>query len=356
MRIHFLDSTRGLAALMVIIFHVNGLYFFDITHWGQTNAFNILTTIFNGSDAVSYFFVLSGFVLSFKYFQSNFDEPLLKYTARRLFRILPLYLIVVILSYLFLASGNSKMDFIKELNLFSGSNKLVKPGWSLSVEICLSLLVPFMVILIKNDLKRSVFLLVVLILSYRWITCFTTHFLLGSMLAYLVSMPTSINFFSGILQSSGRRIAIFLLLLLPYSMRFWINLVPPLKTAVDTGCELINLQKDYFYFFLSAFASFMVIYLVLKEPLLQKILSLSPLTYLGKISFSLYLVHYPLLKFFETINPIGTELINGSHVQTLLAYQFIIIAASALVASLTYYAIEKPFMDLGKKVIYRLNF
>ena len=91
MRIHFLDSTRGLAALMVIIFHVHGLIFFDLTHIGESRLFNLLTTLFNGADAVSYFFVLSGFVLSYKYFNADFDESIERYSIRRIFRIMPLY-------------------------------------------------------------------------------------------------------------------------------------------------------------------------------------------------------------------------------------------------------------------------
>lgn len=354
MRIHFLDSTRGLAALMVIIFHVHGLIFFDLTHIGESRLFNVLTTLFNGADAVSYFFVLSGFVLSYKYFNSDFDESIERYSIRRIFRIMPLYLFIVVLAYLILGSGLTKLNFVQEINLFAGANPLVKPGWSLSVEVALSLLVPYMVSLIKDNIKRSFFLVLILMLCYRWITCFTVHFLLGSLLSFWVSPKNTTKAHDYFVDmTSFKRLGIFLLLLLPYSLRFWIKLTP-LKPLVDTGCEVINLQKDYFYFYISAFASCLAISIILREPILQRIFNLSPLTFLGKISFSLYLVHFPILKFFEQHYSSNLYNADAGLPTTILTYQTIIIGLSITAATITYYAIEKPFISIGKNVVAKI--
>jgi peptidoglycan/LPS O-acetylase OafA/YrhL len=63
-RIQYLDSIRGLAALSVVIFHCIS------NHWGYRTDAKISFLLFNGSDAVSLFFVLSGLVLTLNINQS----------------------------------------------------------------------------------------------------------------------------------------------------------------------------------------------------------------------------------------------------------------------------------------------
>ena len=64
-RIEYLDSIRGIAAMMVVVYHFIGW------RWAERTMFHVSSMFFNGADAVSFFFVLSGFVLSFKYLQSD---------------------------------------------------------------------------------------------------------------------------------------------------------------------------------------------------------------------------------------------------------------------------------------------
>jgi peptidoglycan/LPS O-acetylase OafA/YrhL len=60
-RIEYLDSARGIASMMVVLGH--------FINWRLSNNFWVKViplTIVGGTDAVSFFFVLSGFVLSYK--------------------------------------------------------------------------------------------------------------------------------------------------------------------------------------------------------------------------------------------------------------------------------------------------
>ena len=59
----YLDSARGIAALMVFISHYTGYVY----NFQNPRNIGIYCLLFNGNDAVSFFFVLSGFVLSYKY-------------------------------------------------------------------------------------------------------------------------------------------------------------------------------------------------------------------------------------------------------------------------------------------------
>jgi len=91
-RIHYLDSIRGLAALSVAIYHFIGW------KWHTTDAYHYAAFIFNGSDAVSFFFVLSGFVLSYPYL--HFDRKIKygRYVWKRILRLYPAYVVTILIT------------------------------------------------------------------------------------------------------------------------------------------------------------------------------------------------------------------------------------------------------------------
>ena len=68
-RIEYLDSVRGLAALCTLIGH--WLFTFEDGRALSMQTAHFLNLFINGSDAVSLFFVLSGLVLSYKYFKTE---------------------------------------------------------------------------------------------------------------------------------------------------------------------------------------------------------------------------------------------------------------------------------------------
>ena len=78
-----------------------------------------------------------------------------------------------------------------------------------------------------------------------------------------------------------------------------------------------------------------------KESLINKFLSIKTLTYLGLISYSLYLWHHPIFSFAKII---------GITEKDLLIKLFLIIL-SIFLASLTYRYIEKPFRGSNKRII-----
>ena len=55
----------------------------------------------NGSDAVSFFFVLSGFVLSYKYLQYEREYKMGSYIYRRIWRLYPAFIFTVLVNYLY---------------------------------------------------------------------------------------------------------------------------------------------------------------------------------------------------------------------------------------------------------------
>lgn len=146
MRIEQLTFTRFIAALAIVIYHFGD---HSVLFTNKYVAF-----LFNQANVgVSYFFVLSGFVMVVAYNDKE-NINFIEYVKNRLARIYPVYFMALLL-YL----GNSlldnlpyeikRMDLI--LNLFmlqawvpSKALTLNYPGWSLSVELFFYLSFPFL--------------------------------------------------------------------------------------------------------------------------------------------------------------------------------------------------------------------
>lgn len=87
MRLVALDSLRGLAALIVVLLHINAAS--HVTEW---------TLIRQGWLAVDFFFVLSGFVITYAYIDKVESWPaLFEFMLRRFGRVWPLHAFVLLL-------------------------------------------------------------------------------------------------------------------------------------------------------------------------------------------------------------------------------------------------------------------
>lgn len=93
--IAYLDAARGIAALMVLFGHYVGWRYHDRT------AIQYLHFVLNESDAVSFFFVLSGMVLSYQYVVLGNSLDLRKFFINRFFRLFPAFFITVVLNTLY---------------------------------------------------------------------------------------------------------------------------------------------------------------------------------------------------------------------------------------------------------------
>lgn len=171
-----LTFIRFIAAFWVFLFHID-------SHWPwRVNPF-ISNIINSGAVGMSLFFILSGFILTYNYYDQN---PLQNYRAfiiKRLARIYPVYLLAMILFIPVLWAGLKgtpsmilgKLGFLVLTNVFliqawyPSLFFLWNDGgsWSLSVEMFCYVLFPLLIVLIGTLSLRKllVLLLAVYILS-----------------------------------------------------------------------------------------------------------------------------------------------------------------------------------------------
>jgi len=303
LRIDQLTFTRFIAAIAIVIYH-----------FGQQaipfNSGNIKFLVTQANIGVSYFFVLSGFIMIIAY--NRFPKiDAVDYLRNRFARIYPLIIL-------------SLLPFIGALLLFPGKVSLGAivlnlttlqawipgyatvgnyPLWSLTVEIFFYICFPFLLnkIYKKYPLKN----IVISIIAIWAVTMVIQHVLLNSVsnngaqafssdiIYYFPPMHLN-QFLIGNLAglfvvakqvSSGRRYDVFVLLSAAVIFLF-------LKYPFG-----INYHDGFLAWF---FASF-IIFLSLNTGIITKIFNLKPLVFLGEISFAIYVLQFPVFEITSTL-------------------------------------------------------
>jgi peptidoglycan/LPS O-acetylase OafA/YrhL len=160
-----LTFTRFIAAVAIVIYHY-GIHVRPFTG-------SILRTLFsNAYIGVSYFFILSGFVMVIAYGnKSKLDVK--EYYIHRVARIYPVYIIALLLTAaISLSHGINWKEFVLGATVTQAwvpkyALSLNIPGWSLSVEYLFYLLFPF---LLANIYKKSNFAIVTIVILVIWLS------------------------------------------------------------------------------------------------------------------------------------------------------------------------------------------
>ena len=157
MRIEQLTFTRFIAAMAIVFFHFGK----PLNVFSQPFIHNLLI---QANIGVSYFFILSGFVMIIAYGRKSKVHPF-SYVKNRFARIYPVYLLAIILMMLFIKVSDNAVYPVEDvfLNIFALQSWIPAkamtinfPGWSLSVEFLFYALFPllFNYFYRKIDLKK----------------------------------------------------------------------------------------------------------------------------------------------------------------------------------------------------------
>ncbi len=314
-----LTGIRAIAAYMVYLHHFNPVP----KKYAIYNVFNEMHI------GVTLFFVLSGFLIAYRYLDLN-NFSFRNYIINRVARIYPLYFLLTTLTFLPILYYNfdNRQLLIYGLNIsmlrgffenfkFSG----IAQGWSLTVEETFYFLAPLFFFFIKRHKIYLIILPLILILigiifvlffskidfygffsSFEFMFNYTffgrcLEFFIGISLAviYKYDLPLLKRFkhytYAGII---GIIISLILLTTLKGDLDFGIR--HPMGIIVNT-------------LFLPTFGIFMLYYGLLKErTLISKILSNKLFVLIGKSSYIFYLIHMGI--FVSALRRLGITSVN----------------------------------------------
>lgn len=310
-----LDGFRGLAVLFVLLAHSS--------HAG----YNPLGIDFNhfGSVGVYLFFVLSAYLINRQMLEALAAQRAslkfwLRYALRRLLRIYPMYLLALIASYALYVNGfggpiHSIDGILKHLILTEAKGVF----WTIPVEVAYYLISP-LIVLALWPLYRVRPWLAMLVLLTATLALWYTRYLHLPVPLFLRFAPV---FAFGTLLAMAQRhlrlpggigLALFALILttVPSAARalFGTSIFHayPYTVAYGLAWALILYQALYHEIALSALGRF------------------KPLRYLGALSFSIYLLHLPVLSLCEALLPavwVMPAFVTGTLLASFLTFTFV---------------------------------
>jgi peptidoglycan/LPS O-acetylase OafA/YrhL len=372
-RLEQLDSMRGIAAVSVFIYHILGVdkewpvFLSKLLTWTPLKVFS------NGNNAVMFFFVLSGFVLSLPFLNSG-KVIYTPYLIKRILRIYIPYLVGIMIAMYF-----SQLPFTNGIEELNGWSKWTTPLtlslftehiffignthtdayngaiWSLIHELRISLFFPFIVVFLVRKFHWIKIIMVCLVLS--------SIGLLNDIFEFQVSNGHGTDYFSTIhylslfiigsllakyksdLVRSYQKLNIRLrggVLLFSFLLYSYADIVIPVIIKIPVISSNLLIFKEYGI----TLGSCGFIIAALSSIKIKNFLTLKPFLFLGKISFSLYLYHnvvlYALIYLlFGKINLIGIY--------------FISFTVTIIVSYIFWYVIERPCIKLGKLISTKLS-
>jgi peptidoglycan/LPS O-acetylase OafA/YrhL len=368
------EAIRGLASLAVLIGHLM-LAFWPELYIGARDvpaeyprlvrqfALSPLKIVFDSQFAVTVFFLLSGFVLSLSYFRTRSAEVLTSAAVRRYFRLMFPAAVSILLGYLLLRLGwmynQAASRFLNEhvggrfgwlaifynfrphlghalkecvWDTFFANSTYNANLWTMSQEFLGSFVVYQFLALFGNVRNRYLLYAVLggaFVYSNRM---FQLDFLLGMMLcdAYVAG------------QARGFRLPMLLAAPIALGGMYLVTLKP--FGAYNWGWLMLDKNLCY-----EAVGGMLLLGSVAFSPGLQRLYDNRVLTFLGKISFGLYLIHLPLICSLASglYLLLGREFGMAHHPAALIAFGSCILASTAG-AWLMYLYVDRTAVVVGK--------
>jgi peptidoglycan/LPS O-acetylase OafA/YrhL len=360
---HSLDGLRGLAMLLVLIFHFARIK-------SSTFRFEI------GWVGLQIFFVLSGFLITkilLATKEKSLKDFLRQFYLRRALRIFPLYysyLVLLLLLFFVIHEPKDILRYYAYLFTYSYNFSILSNDWelsrmyvhlwSLSVEEQFYLVWPFAVYFLSaSSLKKLIAGLILVIPLFRFLVQIylassyesKDQEMIGNMIYWFsishfdaFALGGAINFlqdnFLGIGKKTWLYITLFTCIIVGCINAFALQ-AEGLFQISTLGYPLhstINGQHVWSYSLLNLFFAALIWNTITAK---QSIFNLKPLQEIGKISYGMYIFHFAILIIFEKI---GLHYYNNF--LALLAY----LITCILFAYLLYHGVEKRILSLKSKI------
>ncbi len=318
-RLNVLTATRGIAAMLIVIFHF-GL---EVFPFSEAQRF-----FSKGNMAVSYFFTLSGFIMCYTYY--NHPISFKTFITKRLARIVPVYWLAILLSLFTIADRTNLFTALGLNVLFLQSYipgyalTINSPGWSLSVEVFFYLLFPFLLKVYKLYPKR---------------------FLIASILFYIVSQIVHLFLVKDTSGSNALHELVyyhplghlnsFVIGMGGYYVFNTIKTWRSAYTILLIVCTIAVLVWMPYSKHNGMLAPLFVLLIIGLSKQSASLLTWKPIVLLGEISYGLYILQMPV---FIVLADINNAYLHISY----SLFFFLYIALLTIAAGITYYVIEQP--------------
>jgi len=358
-RLVYLDSARGLAAFRVMTWHFLVMF---ISRVDVNLLKNPLRIFYYGDSDIIFFFIHSGFILSYSY-AHRLTAPdaasYFRFLIERFFRIFPLFIFLLVVSFvvqkyfysfqphLFFTVHSKNLwnetvsvrDVLQQAVLVilpeSQSNKRLLPqDWTLSVEVIVGAMLPLLIF----SIKRNVWLFFI-VFFLLWQCCNTYVFEFGTGVFLF-------HFREEIQDYWNRTKTIYKVFLCCVTLVF--------DTCFFQYGSLFSSENIVYSYSIDRlivnFGCVLLFIIIISSEKIQKVLSNKWLVWLGKICYSLYLWHVLLLivfsaKVFSLLLPVFKQPFLALGVTFCL-----LIISTLLLSFFSFTFIEVPFNKLGKKL------
>ena len=364
-----LDTLRFLSFLVVFLFHVQ-FYKFLASHVDNPFLLNLAFIISIDGWGVSFFFVLSGFLITWLLFveiANNKTVSIGNFYARRVLRIWPLYFLIVFVGYIVLPhlytvlhrpivfnypfkyygtflSNYGALDNVNDKSMSTSFPLIMNISWSVSIEEQFYVVWPLFFALPQR--------------FHKWIPAF--FIALSFVAAILLSYSHESLFFSSFTRIGEIAVGGLFAVVIFHSKRIhhYIKNTPKyfigaiyFFTALTIYCNNFLTYEPIIYYFFRMTSAVLFGLIIVEQNFSKhsffKFGRLKLFSFLGKISYGLYMLH-PIAMFIASVllqmllkksAPVGT---GG----VFIVASFLLSIGMALAS---FYLFEKPILRLKKR-------
>jgi exopolysaccharide production protein ExoZ len=347
--LQLIQMLRGIASVLVVLLHIT------INFSGSLNRPFLFDMFKFGGSGVDIFFVLSGFIITYSN-RSILSKPSMPgwFLKRRFTRIFPIYWIVItvflLLQLAFASFYTNPFDWsfknlLSTFLLLPGHVMVNGVSWSLTNELFFYLLFTLAIIIPSKKTIAfigAVYFLLVLLLS---VTGYST----GNPYLSLVIFPMNIEFLLGVLIAltidklpKGWLYTLFVAGIFIFGIGAFYrnNDLLLLNSNMSEGLDRV---------ILFGFPSFLIIAALVKWELSNNVKVKNIFLQLGDASYSIYLVHLPIVAAFYKI--IAKMQVKNNGLIYLLT--ILLLVGVCFLGIMIYHKIEKPLIKKLNQVLLR---
>lgn len=324
-RLSYLEGLRGFAAIMVFLCHFSYAFYYALFSGnvaeanmpGQLDAIiavSPLNVLYNGKLAVRIFFLLCGYVICIKYFKTGDRKYLVSGAIKRYFRLLVPILFIEVITYLLMRVGayhngaaavisHSQHWFMtfnaEEPNLLIMLKEAFVDSFFGEASVYNNILW-----IIKFEFLGSLMVYGILYVTGKW----KYRHILYIVLCALCIRNNYVCFFIGMLLCDLMQIKPVwfdklcknkFILLISMIFGMFLATYPAAGELINLKHTIYSIIKVPMVIIFYVVGSSLLFFVLLNSELLQKFFSGKFLNFLGKYSFGIYLVHFPIIATFS---------------------------------------------------------